>query len=97
MHRLGLNSPWLLCLWDARHTSFQNSLFGLVESNLEIGPVYFDCYPNFTIDLKDPNILSSLTLNVQTKNTNFLEDSRSLAIIYRIAYKVMNTTVNPKL
>ncbi|KAG5631412.1 hypothetical protein H5410_003129, partial [Solanum commersonii] len=32
--------------------------------------VYFNCYPNFSVDINDPNVMDSLTLNVKTKNLN---------------------------
>ena len=47
------------------------------------------------MNINDPSILSSLTLNIKTKNMNFLEEAQTIAIIYRIYYKVMTTHLNP--
>ena len=65
LHRLGLDSPILLCLRDSRYKNFQNSLLAIMESNLADDPVYCNCYPNFSVDLSDPNIFKTLTLNIQ--------------------------------
>ena len=44
----------------------------------------------------DQKIISILTLNIQTKNLEFLENLKSFLVIYRISYKVIKTTINPK-
>ena len=48
------------------------------------------------MNIHDPSILSSLTLNVKTKNMNFVEHAQTMAIVYRIYYKVMTTQLNPR-
>ena len=68
----------------------------MIDSNLANGPIYFNCFPNFSMNINDPSILSSLTLNIKTKNMNFVEKAQTIAIIYRIYYKVMTTQLNPR-
>ena len=41
--RLGLDKPICICLPDARHNQFQDSLLGLMQANTSFGPVYFTC------------------------------------------------------
>lgn len=96
MFRLGIDAPILLILRDARHTNFNNSLLAMAESNIANGPIYFNCYPNFTVGLFDPNILDTLTLTVKTKNLEFKEKTGAAVIIYRVYYKTMTTTIEPK-
>ncbi|KAK4721505.1 hypothetical protein R3W88_011738 [Solanum pinnatisectum] len=96
LFRKGLNIPICLLLRDDRLLNFDDSLLGVLESNLAYGPVYFNCYPNFTVDIHDPNIIDTLTLNVKTKNMNSKIDTREIAIIYRVYYKLMKTTIAPK-
>ena len=38
----------------------------MVESSLYNGPIYFDCYPNFTVFLKDKTVLQALELDIKT-------------------------------
>ena len=46
--RKGLNTSILACLRDQRHNDFEDSLLGIVETSLTNGPIYFDCFPNFS-------------------------------------------------
>ena len=94
--RLGMDIPIMICLRDARLLDFNNSLLGLISSNMAKGPIYFNCYPNYSISLKDPHIMKVLTLTIQTKNLRSEEGVHPLMIVYRIHYKVMGTTVTPK-
>lgn len=49
--RGGLNTSVLACLRDKRHLSFNDSLLGIVESSLCTGPIYFDCFLNYSIKI----------------------------------------------
>ncbi|KAH0689011.1 hypothetical protein KY289_016369 [Solanum tuberosum] len=71
-------------------------MLGVLQSNLADGPVYFNCYPNFSVDINDPNVMDSLTLNVKTKNLNSKINTREIAIIYRVYYRLMKTHLAPK-
>ena len=42
--KLGLNKPVCACLRDARHNNFDDSLLGIIESNMAHGPVYLNCF-----------------------------------------------------
>ncbi|PHT26901.1 hypothetical protein CQW23_33494 [Capsicum baccatum] len=96
LFRQGLDIPVCAILRDARLLNFDDSLLGVIQSNLADGPVYFNCYPNFSVDINDPNIMDVLTLNVKTKNMNSKENTREIAIIYRVYYRLMGTTLAPK-
>ena len=68
----------------------------MMETSLHKGPVYFNCYPNFSLSLSDRNIMDALTLNVKTDGYYMKEGLEPLAIIYRIYYKLMKTTLDPQ-
>ncbi|PIN08010.1 hypothetical protein CDL12_19419 [Handroanthus impetiginosus] len=91
--RLGLNTSALILIRDRRHNQFEDSLLGIVESTLCDGPVYFKCFPNFTVSLADPNILQSLILNIKTEGFDMLKGTLNVALVYRLCYKVINTVV----
>ena len=38
----------------------------MIESSLYKGPIYFDCYPNFAVSLKDKTVLQALELDIKT-------------------------------
>ena len=96
LFRQGLDIPVCAILRDARLLNFDDSLLGVIQSNLADGPVYFNCYPNFLVDINDPNIMDVLTLNVKTKNMNSKDNTREIAIIYRVYYRLMGTTLAPQ-
>ena len=93
--REALNTSVLLCLRDDRHLRFNDSLLGMMETSLHNGPVYFNCYPNFALSLSNRNITDALILNVKLDGYYMKEGSESLAIIYRIYYKLMKITLDP--
>ena len=94
--RLGLDILVFVCLRDARSTKFTDSVLSMIDSNLPNRSVYFNCFPNFSMNINDPSILSTLTLNIKTKNMNFVEEAQTITIIYKIYYKVMTTQLNPR-
>ena len=96
LFRIGIDVPILLILRDKRHKDFQNSILAMAETNIANGPIYFNCYPNFSVGLFDKNILDTLVLTIETKNLEFKDDTKPLAIIYRVCYKTMTTTLEPK-
>ena len=94
--RLGLDKLICICLRDARHNQFQDSLLGLMQANISFGPVYFTCYPNLELDcMNDQSIHKALTLNIQTQNYDMDPRSRNILIVYRVYYKVMTSVINP--
>jgi hypothetical protein len=68
----------------------------MVESSLYNGPIYFDCYPNFSVSLKDKTVSKTLELDVETYGYNMHEGAQPLVIVYRIYYKLMKTTLEPQ-
>lgn len=91
--RLGLNTSALICVRDKRHNRFHDSLLGIIESSLCDGPIYFSCFPNFTLSLGDPTIMHSLCLDIKTEGFNMMKGAENIILIFRIQYKVMNTVI----
>jgi hypothetical protein len=94
--RLGIDASVLLCLRDAIFLQFKPSILGMIQFFVYAGPVHFNVFPNMSVSLDDINFLKTLTLNIQTKEYDMEEGSRPLAIIYRIYYRLMKTSLNPQ-
>ncbi|KAG7988384.1 hypothetical protein I3843_03G185800, partial [Carya illinoinensis] len=94
--RKGIDACVLLCLRDERHLNYNNSILGIIQTSLIDGPVHFNCYPDLTVDLFDKNVLSSLTLSVKTSSFDMVEGSRPISLVYRIYYRVLSTSLEPK-
>ena len=60
-------------------------------ASLYDGPIYFNCYPNLTLALDDPNIVKALTLNIASSCYHMEEGSKPFALIYRIYYRLLGT------
>ena len=93
--RQGLNTSVLLCLRDCRTTDFDESLIGKIETSLYEDPLYFNCFPNFTLPICKPNLPCGLTLDV--KINNMVKGSQPLTIMYRICYELMKTLFSKSL
>ena len=94
--RKGINAFVLMCLRDARFKNFKDSILGMITASLYDGPIYFNCYPDITLSLDDPNIVkaltlniaSALTLNITSSGYHMEEGSKPFHLIYRIYYKL---------
>ncbi|KAL6313144.1 hypothetical protein AAG906_026091 [Vitis piasezkii] len=91
--RLGLNTAIVMCLRDNRHLEYRDSIIGAVQAGLNDGPVYFQCYPNFTVRIRDADILDSVVLHIKTHGFKIKPGNSPVSIITRFAYKSMNTSV----
>ncbi|WJZ92793.1 hypothetical protein VitviT2T_011770 [Vitis vinifera] len=82
-----------MCLRDNRHLEYRDSIIGAVQAGLNDGPVYFQCYPNFTVRIRDVDILDSVVLHIKTHGFKINPRNSPVSIIIRFAYKSMNTSV----
>ncbi|KAG9444341.1 hypothetical protein H6P81_015681 [Aristolochia fimbriata] len=64
---------------------------GVMETGLTNGPVYFNIYPDLALSMTDPHLLKALSLNLVTHNYAFRPGAETIAIVYRIYYRVLNT------
>jgi len=95
-YRIGVDSPILIMLRDIRLKKFNDSVIAILESNLHAGPAFFNCYPNFSMDIKNEKTSKALKLNIQTPEDIVDETSGPIQIIYRIYYKVTKIDYNYK-
>ena len=89
--RKSTNASVFMCLRDAKFKNFKDSILGMITASLYEGPVYFNCYPDLTLALDDPNIVKSLTLNIASSGYHMEEGSKHFALIYRIYYRLLGT------
>ncbi|KAK9734934.1 hypothetical protein RND81_04G172400 [Saponaria officinalis] len=92
----GVDSPIYMALRDNRLQSYKDSLLAVVQTNVCNGPVYFNCFPDYTVDLSDPLILESLILDLHVSGNKFKEFAKNFAVVFRIYFRLMSSTVNPK-
>ena len=81
-------------LRDIRLKKFNNSMIVILESNLHDGPAFFNCYPNFSMNITNDKTSNSIKLYVQIPEDIVDELSGPIQIIYRIYYKVTKIDYN---
>lgn len=94
LFHLGLDILVFVYLRDTKTTKFTNYVLSMIDLNIANGSIYFNYFPNFSLNLNEPIILSSQTLNIKTKNMNFIEEAQTIVIIYRIYYKIITIQLN---
>lgn len=65
--RIRLNNSVLKCVKVCRHNKFADSLLGIVESSICEGPIYFNCFLDFSVLPSDLNVQKTLTVNIKTQ------------------------------
>ena len=65
-------------------------------TSLSEGPISFEVYPDTTISFNDLNILDSIVLEIKIHNYKMKQGSISIALIYKIHYKAMNSAFGTK-
>ncbi|KAK2633909.1 hypothetical protein Ddye_028701 [Dipteronia dyeriana] len=75
---------------------YKESILGMAETTLTYGPIYFQCYPNFTIALNtDEHKEKCLVIDIQTHNYKFLERSSPYKLVYKVHYRVLTSGLIP--
>ena len=88
--RKDINASVLMCLRDARFKVFSDCVLGMITASLYDDPVYFNCYPDISLALDDPNIVKALILNIASSGYNIVhtifvkEESHDHEIVQQI-------------
>ena len=70
--RIGVNAPIYLALRDKRLRHYKSSLLAVIQTNVCKGPIFFNCYPNFMVDLTCPMTMKLSSLTYMYKVMSFL-------------------------
>ena len=73
--RIGLNTSIVMCLRDNRHLDYQDSIIGAVQAGLNDGLVYFQCFLNFIVRLRDADILDSTIFHVKPMDLSLKKET----------------------
>ncbi|XP_074271427.1 uncharacterized protein LOC141595362 [Silene latifolia] len=69
----GIDLPIFMALRDNRLKAYKDSLLAVIQTNVCNGPVYFNCFPDFSVDLHDPLIQDALVLDIHILDNKFKE------------------------
>ena len=86
-----VNRPIYLVLCDKRIRHYKSSLLAVIQTNVCKGPIFFNCYPNFMVDLTCPMTTEALKLDIHV----FL-DFKNFVVVYRVYFRVMSSNLNTR-
>ena len=73
------------------HNKYTDSIIGGIVAPLSNGPIWFDCYPNFSVYVFDETIDKILQLQIQTSGFDMLKKRNNIAIQTRGCFRNTNT------
>ena len=91
----GINAPIYMALRDKRLRKYKSSLLAVIQTNICKGPIFFNCYPDFMVDLTCPMTTEALNLDVHIQGNEFL-DFKNFVVMYRIYFRLMSTNLNTR-
>jgi hypothetical protein len=87
----GIDAYVLFTVRDMTHNKFANSLIGGIVSPLSNGPLYFDCFPNFSVYTFDENLGDILKLKIRTTGFDMCQTRTNISIQTRGCFRHTNT------
>jgi len=80
-------------LRDKRLRKYKSSLLVVIQTNIRKGPIFFNYYPDFMVDLTCPMTTEALKLDVHIQGNEFLH-LKNFVVMYRIYFRLMSTNLN---
>lgn len=87
----GINAFVLCILRDLTHNKFTDSIIGGIVAPLSNGPVYFDCFPNFSVSVTDETLADILKLQILTTGFDMKGKRQNIAILAKGCFRYTNT------
>jgi hypothetical protein len=87
----GIDAYALCTVRDMTHNKFTDSLIGGIVALLSNGPIYFDCYPNFSAYTFDENLGDILKLQIRTTGFDMCQTKTNISIQTRGCFRHTNT------
>ena len=83
---------FILLYVTKRLRHYKSSLLAMIQTNVCKGPIFFNCYPNFMVDLTCPMTTEALKLDVHVQGDEFL-DFKNFVVVYRIYFRLMSSNL----
>ena len=79
-----------MALRDKILKKYKSSLLAVKQTNICKGPIFFNCYLDFMVDLTCPMTTEALKLDVHIQGNEFL------VVMYRVYFRLMSTNLNTR-
>lgn len=83
-----------MALLHTRYIKYEHACIGTVEATLNIRAVIVTLFPNFTMALSDPNLLSALQVQIQIVRAQQVPSAIIATLHYQMVYKVQDQAFN---
>ncbi|KAH9686159.1 hypothetical protein KPL70_014260 [Citrus sinensis] len=88
--RKGLPVTARIDLLDTRFKEYQHAVVSTVLTTLHAGSVLLTFYPNFNLSLEDPNIPTTLKVQIQLQGAEQTPTSKIATLHHQIVYRLQN-------
>ncbi|KAH9680032.1 hypothetical protein KPL71_026386 [Citrus sinensis] len=88
--RKGLPVTARIALLDTRFKEYQHTVIGSVLTTLHTGSVLLTFYPNFNLSLEDPNLPTTLKVQIQLQGAEQTPTSKIATLHHQIVYRLQN-------
>ncbi|KAH9680105.1 hypothetical protein KPL71_026418 [Citrus sinensis] len=88
--RKGLPVAARLAMLDTRFKQYQDAVIGTVLTTLHAGSVLLTFYPNFNLSLQDPNLPTTLKVQVQIQGAEQISSAKIATLHHQLVYRLQN-------
>ena len=88
--RKGLPVTARIAFPDTRFKQYQHAVVGTVLTTLRAGSVLLTFYPNFNLSLEDPNLPTTLKVQIQLQGAEQISTSKIATLHHQIVYRLQN-------
>ncbi|KAK9032335.1 hypothetical protein V6N11_056606 [Hibiscus sabdariffa] len=79
-----------IALLDTRYLTYQDACIGTVEATMNSGLVMLTLFPNFTMALKDPNLMDAFKVQIHIVGAQQVESSIIATLHYQFVYRIQD-------
>ncbi|KAH9716855.1 hypothetical protein KPL71_021598 [Citrus sinensis] len=88
--RKGLPITARLAMLDTRFKQYQDAVIGTVLTTLHAGSVLLTFYPNFNLSLQDPNLPTTLKVQIQIQGAEQISSAKIATLHHQLVYRLQN-------
>ncbi|KAH9680124.1 hypothetical protein KPL71_026424 [Citrus sinensis] len=88
--RKGLPVTARIAMLDTRFKQYQDAVIGTVLITLHAGSVLLTFYPNFNLSLQDPNLPTTLKVQVQIQGAEQISSAKITTLHHQLVYRLQN-------
>ncbi|KAH9693484.1 putative phospholipase A2 [Citrus sinensis] len=88
--RKGLPVTARLAMLDTRFKQYQDAVIGTVLTTLHAESVLLTFYPNFNLSLQDPNLPTTLKVQVQIQGAEQISSAKFATLHHQLVYRLQN-------